>query len=64
MPCLSKNREMMAGNFSVGDFGPQRLPLEDTESVGAQDLIFCKRKLAQMEKCKKEGYNRIKSKIK
>ena len=62
--CYSKIRERMAGNFAVSDFGPQCMPVKDTDSMDTQDLVVYKRKRQQMEKCKKEGYNRIRSKIK
>ena len=62
--CYSKIREMMAGNFAVSDFGPQFMPVEDTDLMDSRDLIAHKRKLQNMEKYKKDGYNRIKSKIK
>ena len=62
--CYSKVRKMMANNFPPADFGPQTVQSEDIDSMDMQSQLAYRRKIQQFEKLKKEGYNRVKSKIK
>ena len=62
--CYSKVRKMMANNFPPADFGPQTVQSEDIDSMDMQSQLGYRRKIQQFEKLKKEGYNRVKSKIK
>ena len=57
-------RKMMAQTYPASDFGDVDIPVEDTNALSKQELILRKRKIDNMFKLKKEGYNRVKNKIK
>ena len=60
----SSLREMMASVFPVTDFGPVQVTLKTTEGMTREELLEYKRKSEVEEKQIKDGYNRIKSKVK
>ena len=57
-------RVMMAEMFPVYDFGPKQIEGEDTDLMSYEEIIQYKRKIEKLEKLKKDGYNRVKAKIK
>ena len=62
--CYSEVRKMMAQMYSPVDFGPENIPLQDTDDMDDDELVQYKRKVERLEKQKKDGYTRIKAKVK
>ena len=62
--CYMEVRNMMALMYSETDFGPEEISVCDTENFTKEELLQYKRKVDQLEKLKKDGYSRIKSKVK
>ena len=60
----SRLREMMAEMFPPTDFGPKAIKLYHTDNMTREEILECKRKSETEEKQIKEGYSRVKIKIK
>ena len=55
---------MMAEMFPPTDFGPKAIKLYHIDNMTREEILECKRKSESEEKQIKEGYNRVKIKIK
>ena len=55
---------MMAQMYPLVDFGPENIPQQDTDDMDDDELVLYKRKVERLEKQKKDGYARIKAKVK
>lgn len=62
--CYGEVRKMMAIMFPLSDFGPGIISSQDTELMEPDELIQYKRRIDRLERMKKDGYNRVKAKIK
>lgn len=62
--CYGEVRQMMAIMFPLSDFGPAIISPRDTELMEPEELVQYKRRIDRLEKMKKDGYNRVKAKIK
>ena len=60
----SRLREMMAEMFPPTDFGPKAIKLYHTDNMTREEILECKRKSDTEKKQIKEGYSRVKIKIK
>ena len=60
----SRVREMMAEMFPPTDFGPKAIKLYHTDNMTTEEILECKRKSDTEKKQIKEGYSRVKIKIK
>ena len=60
----SRLREMMAEMFPPTGFGPKAIKLYHTNDMTREEILECKRKSETEEKQMKEGYSRVKIKIK
>ena len=57
-------RKMMAEMYPQEDFGPADVPVQSTDAMTKSEVLIYKRNIEKMEKLKKDGYTRIKNKIK
>ena len=57
-------RSKMGQMFPVEDFGPSEIKSLDTDLMAEKDLVIYKRRIDRLEKHKKDGYGRVKAKIK
>lgn len=62
--CYSHIRKVMAGQYHTENFGPIAVPNENTSIMEPEELLQQKPRVDKMEKLIKEGYNRVKTKIK
>lgn len=62
--CYGEVRQMMALMFPLNDFGPGIIATHDTELMEPNELVQYKRRIERLEKMKKDGYTRVKAKIK
>ena len=56
--------EMMSLMYPPSDFGIEELEIENSEGMTRAELLTYKRKIESQEKQQKEGYKRIKNKVK
>ena len=57
-------RKMMAETHPEEDFGLAEVMVQNTDTMTKSELLMYKRKIERLEKLRKEGYKRIKNKIK
>ena len=57
-------REMVAAMYPPTDFGPVKVALRETDEMTREEMIEYKQIIDRQEKQRKDGYNRIKAKIK
>lgn len=62
--CYSVLRKKLAELYVPTDFGPVNIDNECTDDMSKDELLKYKTKIDKQEKQKKEGYNRVKSKVK
>lgn len=62
--CYTQVRKMMAQQYDSINFGPIGIPNENTDYMDGYELVEYKRKVERLEKMKKEGYHRIRVKVK
>ena len=57
-------RRMVAAMYPPTDFGPVSIPLQETDEMTREELMEYKQIVDRLEKQRKEGYNRVKAKVK
>ena len=57
-------RRLMAQMYPPSDFGPVNPPLEETENKSQEELTQYRQTIEKCKKQRKDGYNRVKAKVK
>ena len=57
-------RKRLANIYPASDFGPVKLPNLNTDNMEAEEVVEFKRKVDRLSRLKKEGYSRVRNKVK